>query len=73
MTRKYRLLAAIAVMIAPVTIILTHWQDAGSFWSVTWLALVQAGLVLLAGALLAFAAAGLAGRLNRRAQEADDG
>jgi hypothetical protein len=51
-------------MIVPVTMVVTHWQDSKMLIGATWPALLQAGLVILAGALAALAIAALAARVR---------
>jgi hypothetical protein len=65
-TRGQRLLVAGGTMILPVTLVAIHWQDTRAMLGATWLALLQAGAVILAGALAALAIAVLAQRIRTR-------
>lgn len=68
MTRSQRLLVAGGTMILPATLLAIHWQDTRALLGATWPALLQAGAVILAGALSAFAIAALAQRIRTRSR-----
>jgi hypothetical protein len=71
-TRSQRLLVAGGTMILPATLLAIHWQDTRALLGATWPALLQAGAVILAGALAALAIAVLAQRIRTWSKAVSD-